>query len=151
MCVQGPHGKMLNRPKKVNAVSTKTTEVIFSPSLPFALFVFALWFLNTFSIHVMHVLNMLWIPLNMSLGMLCAFWNIHNKERLWVQNVPRYHSFFLENMNGAKGKLKKHFATILLYWLHLLSLADWTIFPFLSTNLYLNLYKSLQLLAHVSF
>jgi hypothetical protein len=115
------------------------------------LFVFALWFLNTFWVHVMHVLNMLWIPLNMLLGMLCAFWNIHNKEWLWVQNVPGYHSIFLENMNGAKGRLEIFFTTILLYWLHLHSLADWTIFPFLSTNLYLNLYKSLQLLAHVSF
>jgi hypothetical protein len=30
---------MLNWPKKVNAVSTKTTAAIFSPSLPFASFV----------------------------------------------------------------------------------------------------------------
>jgi hypothetical protein len=35
--------------------------VIFSLSLPFALFVFTLWYLNTFWVHVMHILDdILW-------------------------------------------------------------------------------------------
>jgi hypothetical protein len=39
--------KMLNRPKKLNAVRTKRTDVIFFPSLPLAPFVFTLWYLLT--------------------------------------------------------------------------------------------------------
>ncbi len=46
----------------------------------------------------MHVLDMLWILRvhNMSMGMLCALWNIHNMEGYeqgWaaISNVPGYH------------------------------------------------------------
>jgi hypothetical protein len=35
-----PWGEDVNRPKKLNAVSTKSTAPIFSPSLPFAPFGF---------------------------------------------------------------------------------------------------------------
>jgi hypothetical protein len=53
------YGKMLNQPKKLNAY--KSTAVIFSLSLPLALFVFTLLYLNSFWVHVMHILDdILW-------------------------------------------------------------------------------------------
>jgi hypothetical protein len=56
--------------------------MIFSLSLPFALFIFTLKYLIMFWVHVMHVMNMLWVLgiCNMSLNMLCALWNIHNMD-----------------------------------------------------------------------
>ncbi len=59
-------------------------------------------------VHVMHVLNMLWIlgVCNMSLDKLCYLWNIHNMECDECKMCPvMMTQWFLENMNGAKGKL----------------------------------------------
>jgi hypothetical protein len=52
--------KMLNLPTKLIAVCTKCTATI-SPPLSFAWFVFTLWCLIMFWVHVMHVLDMLWV------------------------------------------------------------------------------------------
>jgi hypothetical protein len=41
----------------------------------------------------------------MSLGMLCAFWNIHNKESYECKTCLDITQFVLENMNEAKGQL----------------------------------------------
>jgi hypothetical protein len=119
---------MLNRAKKLNAVSTKSTAVIFSPSLPFALFVFSWWYLNMFWVHVIWVLDMLWVlgVCNMSPHMLCAFgiyitWKVINAKCAQVSS-----NCFLVNMNGAKGRLGEKITAILLYRLHLISLLDLT-------------------------
>ncbi len=45
---------------------------------------------------------------------------------LWVQNVPMYDPIFLREYEWDNGKLWDKIATILLYWLHLISLANLT-------------------------
>jgi hypothetical protein len=89
------------------------------------MFDFTLWHLNMFWVHVMLVLDMLWVlgVYNMSLGILCALWNIHNMEGYEYKMCPNVTQFFLENMNGAKGrlgeKLQHHLCTNCIYnlWL----------------------------------
>jgi hypothetical protein len=65
----------------------------------------------------MHVLDMLWVlrVSNMSLGTLCALWNIHNMEGYEYKTCPSITQFFVKNMNGAKGKLGEKIGTTLMY------------------------------------
>jgi len=66
----------------------------------------------------MHVLDMLWVlrVCNMSLGMLCALWNIHNMEGYKCKTCPIITHFFVEkNEMGAKGRLWEKIAAVLLY------------------------------------
>ncbi len=118
-----PSLKMWNRPKKLNAVSTKSK--VFSPVCSLPYFVFTLWYLNTTWVHVMHVLDMLWVwrVCNMSLGMLCELWKIDNMTDYESQTCQGITQLFLENMNGPKGRLWDKIAAVLLYWLHSISLA----------------------------
>jgi hypothetical protein len=71
--------------------------------------VFTLWYLIMFWDHVMHVLDMLWVlrVYNMSLGMICAPWNIHNMKSYECKMRLSIIQFVLENMNGAKGRMGK--------------------------------------------
>jgi hypothetical protein len=57
--------------KEIECNQYKRTAAVFSPSLLLALFVFTLPYLNTIWVHVMHVLDMLWVlgVCDMSLGM----------------------------------------------------------------------------------
>jgi len=107
--------------QKVSAGSTKSSAAIFSSNLPFAPFVFTLWYLNTCWVHVMHVLNMLWIlrVCNISLGVLCALWNSHNMKSYECKMCLGITQFLLENMNGAKGRLrgKNGRSITCVYWL----------------------------------
>jgi hypothetical protein len=63
---------------------------------------------------------------NMSLGMLCAFWNIYKMESYGCQTCSGITQFVLENMNGAKGRLGERIAAVHLYWLHSISWVDLT-------------------------
>jgi hypothetical protein len=51
---------------------------------------------------------------NMSLGMLCALWNIRNMEGYECKLCPSITQLFLENMNGATGRLGEKIAAVLL-------------------------------------
>ncbi len=75
----------------------------------------------------MQVLGMIWVlgVCNMSLGMLCVFWNIYNMEGYEckmcpaiTQNVFKYHK---AKTNGAKGRFGEKITEVFLYWLHLQS------------------------------
>jgi hypothetical protein len=54
----------------------------------------------------------------MSLGMFCAFGNIHNMEGGYKM-CPSITQLFLENMKRAKGKLMVKIEVVLLYKMHL--------------------------------
>ncbi len=60
-----------------------------------------------------HVMGMLKVC-NMSLGMLCALWNIRNMEGYECKLCPSITQLFLENMNGATGRLGEKIAAVLL-------------------------------------
>ncbi len=75
----------------------------------------------------MQVLGMIWVlgVCNMSLGMLCVFWNIYHMEGYEckmcpgiTQNVFKYHKV---KTNGAKGRFGEKITEVFLYWLHLQS------------------------------
>jgi hypothetical protein len=51
---------------------------------------------------------------NMSQGMLCTLWNIHNMKGYESKTCPGITQFVLENLNGAKGRLGKKIAALLL-------------------------------------
>ncbi len=78
---------------------------------------FTLWYLNTTWVHVMHVLDMLWVSgvCNMSLGMLCALWNIDNMRDYESQTCQGIAQLFLQYMNRAKARLWEKIAAVLLY------------------------------------
>jgi hypothetical protein len=63
----------------------------------------------------MHVLDMLWYlwVYNMSLGMLCALWNIHNMEGYRCKTCTGITQVVFKNMNGAKGRLGEKIAAVL--------------------------------------
>jgi hypothetical protein len=56
----------------------------------------------------------------MSLGMFCAFGNIHNMEGRYKM-CPSITQLFLENMKRAKARLGEKIEAILLYGMHLQS------------------------------
>jgi hypothetical protein len=51
----------------------------------------------------------------MSLGMLCAFWNIHNMEGYEWKMCSSITQLFLENMNEAKESRKLSISVLTLY------------------------------------
>jgi len=65
----------------------------------------------------MHVLDMLWVSgvCNMSLGMLCALWNIDNMRDYESRTCQGIAQLFLQYMNGAKARLWEKIAAVLLY------------------------------------
>jgi hypothetical protein len=65
----------------------------------------------------MHILDMLWVlgVHHMSLGMLCALWNIHNMEGYRCKTCAGITQFVFLNMNVAKGRLGEKIAAVLLY------------------------------------
>jgi hypothetical protein len=78
-------------------------------------------------VHVIQVLGMIWVlgVCNMSLGMLCVFWNIYNMEGYEckmcpgiTQNVFKYHKV---KTKGANGRFGEKIAEVFLYLLHLQS------------------------------
>jgi hypothetical protein len=48
-------------------------------------------------------------------------WNIHNMEGYECKMWPSITQLFLENMNGAMGRLGENIVAVLLYQLHLQS------------------------------
>jgi hypothetical protein len=73
-------------------------------------------------------LDMLWVLriCNMWLGMLCALGTFITWKVVNAKTCSSITEFVLENMKGAKGRLGGKMAAVLLYWLHLISLADLT-------------------------
>jgi hypothetical protein len=45
--------------------------------------------------------------------MLCALWNIHNMEGYECKMCPSISQLFLENMNGATGRLGEKIVAVL--------------------------------------
>jgi hypothetical protein len=76
----------------------------------------------------MHVLKMLWGlgVYNMSQGMLCTLWNIHNMKGYESKRCSGITQFVLENLSVARGRLGENIAVLLLCWLHSNSLANLT-------------------------
>ncbi len=97
---------MLNRPKIVNAISTKSTAAIFSLSLPSAPFDFYLHLLGPCYACFGHVMGIY-------LGYVTCYWACYvpfGTFITWkVMSAKRAqvspNCFLVENMNGAKGRL----------------------------------------------
>ncbi len=120
---------MLNRTKKLDAVSTKSTAAVFSPQSALCPLCFYLAIPN----HILgpyyacfgHVMGI--GACKMSLAMFYAFWNNHNNMQGYeCKTCSSITPFVLENVTGAKGRLGKKITAVLLNWLHSISLANLT-------------------------
>jgi len=92
---------MLNRPKKWNTVYTKSTVVIFPPSLPFAPLFLTLRYLIP-----NHVLSPCYACFEHVMDIMEGY---ESKTCLGITQ------FVLENTNEAKGRLGEKIAAVLLY------------------------------------
>jgi hypothetical protein len=114
--------KMLNRPKIVNAISTKRYSCDFfsqSALCPVWFYLHLLGLCYACFGHVMGILGYVtcywacYVPFGTFIT-----WKVMSAKRAQVSP----NCFWVENMNGAKGRLGENFAAVvLLYWLHLQS------------------------------
>jgi hypothetical protein len=102
----GEGWKILNRPKEMSAVSTKILLRFFRPICPFARFIFTLWCLGMFWVHVMHVMNTHYGykgVCNLLLGMLCEV-TIKTCHIIWGIEWKTCLGVTWENMDEANGQ-----------------------------------------------